>query len=173
MMNHRRIGEADVYNIVELIGPTHDPAVLYPDLAKEDFEALAPRLAPAHYSEGNGRLIVGIQIWVVRLGDDVIVIDTGVGNAKPRGFPRFDRLNTLVPAWLDSIGAAPDKVTHVINTHLHGDHVGWNTVPDGDGWALAFPKAQYWLPKKDYDWWLPRFHEAKGIGETQVAHHGR
>lgn len=169
-MQHRTIGKADVFNIVELIGPTHDPAMLYPTLPRAEFDALAPELTPAHYVPGNDRLIVGIQIWVVKLGEEIIVIDTGVGNAKPRGLPRFDRLNTLVPAWFDAIGAGPAQVTQVINTHLHGDHVGWNTVADasGDSWTATFPNATYWMPQKDFDWWHPRFIDAKGIGETEA-----
>ena len=167
MMYHRKIGAADIYNFVEIIGPTHDPAMLFPALPAEEFAELAPRLAPAHYAPGNGRLIVGIQIWLARLGDELIVIDTGIGNRKPRGLPRFDRLNTLFPAWLDSLGG-PGAVTQVINTHLHGDHVGWNTVADGEGWRATFPNATYWMPRKDYDYWHPRFVDARGIGETEA-----
>lgn len=168
MMHHRAIGDADVYNIVELIGPTHDPARLYPDLPRDEFEKLIPSLTPAHYAVSTDRLIIGIQIWVVKIGAEVIIIDTGIGNAKPRGLPRFDMLNTLVPEWLAAIGAGPEQVTQVINTHLHGDHVGWNTVADGDNWVATFPNATYWFPNTDYDWWLPIFTEKNGIGETEA-----
>ncbi|NTF97922.1 MBL fold metallo-hydrolase [Rhizobium rhizogenes] len=168
MMHHRRIGGADVYNIVELIGPTHDPSRVFADLPRSDFEAAAERLGPAQYAATIDRLIIGIQIWVVRIGSEVVVIDTGIGNHKPRGLPRFDRLNTLVPLWLAAAGAAPDQVTQIVMTHLHGDHVGWNTVPQGDGWVPTFPRASYWIPRKDYDWWLPRYRETKGVGETEA-----
>ena len=168
MMHHRRIGQADVFNITELIGPTHDPAMLYPDLPAEDFAALAPRLQPAHYAAGNGRLIIGFQIWVIRLGDEVILVDTGIGNDKPRGLPRFNRLNTLAPVWLAAAGAAPEQVTQVVMTHLHGDHVGGNTRADGEGWTPAFPKARYHAPRVDFDYWRPRWEAAKGVGETEA-----
>ncbi|MCB1419382.1 MAG: MBL fold metallo-hydrolase [Notoacmeibacter sp.] len=168
MMQHRRIGDADVYNITEIIGPTHDPAMLYPTLPRQEFEALIPRLVPAHYAPGNDRLIVGIQIWIVKVGDDVIIIDTGIGNGKPRGLPRFNRLNTLVAQWLDAAGAGRDAVTQVIMTHLHGDHVGWNTLADGDGWTATFPNAKYWLPEADYAYWHPKFIDTKGIGPTEA-----
>ncbi|SPF78161.1 MBL fold metallo-hydrolase [Pseudoprimorskyibacter insulae] len=168
MMYRRKIGDAEVFNIVEMIAPTHDPAMLYPALGPEGLRDVADRLTPDHFWPATGKLIIGIQIWVVKLGEDVIVIDTGVGNGKPRGLPRFDRLNTLAPVWLSAIGATPEAVTHVINTHLHGDHVGGNTVASGDGWTAAFPNARYWMPQRDYDYWLPRYHEAKGIGETEA-----
>ncbi|MCB1388767.1 MAG: MBL fold metallo-hydrolase [Rhodobacteraceae bacterium] len=168
MMHHRRIGHADVFNITELIGPTHDPAMLYPALPTADLAALVPRLAPAHYAPGIGRLVIGFQIWVVRLGSEVIVVDTGIGNAKPRGLPRFNRLNTLTPAWLAAAGAAPEQVTQVVMTHLHGDHIGGNTVPDGDSWKPAFPNARYLAPKADFDFWMPRWEAAKGVGETEA-----
>lgn len=168
MMHHRTIGDADVYNIVELIGPTHDPARLYPDLPRGEFEKLIPSLIPAQYAASTDRLIIGIQIWIVKIGAEVIIIDTGIGNAKPRGLPRFDQLNTLVPEWLAAIGAGPEQVTQVINTHLHGDHVGWNTVADGNDWVATFPNASYWFPQIDYDWWLPIFVEKNGIGETEA-----
>lgn len=167
-MNQRKIGSTEVFNICEMIGPTHDPAMIYPELPAQEFAALAPQLSPAHYHSGNNRLIIGIQIWVVKIGAEIIVIDTGVGNGKPRGLPRFNQLNTLVMAWLQAAGADPKDVTQVINTHMHGDHVGWNTVADGDGWAATFPNAQYWMPRKDYDWWKPRYVAAKGIGETEA-----
>ncbi len=53
MMHHRRIGTADVFGLTEIIGPTHDPAMLYPDLPRAEFEALAPRLTGAHYAPGT------------------------------------------------------------------------------------------------------------------------
>ncbi|SLN22682.1 putative quorum-quenching lactonase YtnP [Aquimixticola soesokkakensis] len=168
MMYHRKIGAADVFNIVEMIGPTHDPKMLYPALSPAKFAEIAPQLTPAHYRPEVGKLVIGIQIWVVRLGKEVIVIDTGVGNGKPRGLARFDRLNTLVPSWLAAAGAAPDQVTQVINTHLHGDHVGWNTTADGSGWAAMFPNARYWMPRKDYAHWHRKFLETQGIGETEA-----
>ncbi len=167
-MHHRRIGRADVFNITELIGPTHDPAMLYPALPADDFARLVPALQPAHYAAGNGRLIVGFQIWVVRLGDEVILVDTGIGNHKPRGLPRFNRLNTLVSAWLAAAGAAPEQVTQVVMTHLHGDHVGGNTLADGEGWKPAFPNARYLAPRAEFDFWKPRWQAAKGVGETEA-----
>ncbi len=168
MLYHRKIGQADVYNFVELIGPTHDPEKVFPDLAQADLDANADWLAPNHIVPSMNRLVVGIQIWMLRLGDHFVVIDTGVGNAKPRGLPRFNQLNTLFPLWLKAAGVDPDGVTHVINTHLHGDHVGWNTVKNDDGANVPFfPNAQYWMPQEDADYFLPLWQADPNTPNTE------
>jgi glyoxylase-like metal-dependent hydrolase (beta-lactamase superfamily II) len=103
------------------------------------------------------RLIVTIQLWVVRAGGNVIVIDTGVGNRKPRPAERMDRLNTLVMPWLEAVGAGPEHVTHVVHTHMHTDHVGWNTVERDGQWVPTFPKARYLFPKDEFDYWKAQY----------------
>jgi glyoxylase-like metal-dependent hydrolase (beta-lactamase superfamily II) len=92
------------------------------------------------------------------------VIDTGVGNRKPRSAERMDRLNTLVMPWLESTGAGPEQVTHVVMTHLHTDHVGWNTVEKDGKWVPTFPKARYLIPQAEFDYWKALYDK----GDTQV-----
>src|SRR5262245_1118838 len=96
MMFTRRIGKVEVTNVIEYSGPTHDPAVVFPELSAEDLARIAPRLAPHHYVAAMNRFIVTIQLWVVTSGDSVILIDTGVGNFKTRPAARMNMLNTLV-----------------------------------------------------------------------------
>ena len=157
MIHHHAIGDARVTGVIEYSGPTHDPAFLYPAVDKAERDAVlqanASWLAPNHYVPHMDRLIVTIQLWVVQAGGNTIVIDTGVGNRKPRAAERMDRLNTLVMPWLESIGAGPQQVTHVVMTHLHTDHVGWNTVEKDGRWVPTFPKARYLFPKDEFDYW--------------------
>jgi len=157
VIHHHSIGDARVTGVIEYSGPTHDPAFLYPAVDKAERDAVlqanASWLAPNHYVPHMDRLIVTIQLWVVQAGGNTIVIDTGVGNRKPRAAERMDRLNTLVMPWLESIGAGPQQVTHVVMTHLHTDHVGWNTVEKDGRWAPTFPKARYLFPKDEFDYW--------------------
>ncbi|MCP1198358.1 MBL fold metallo-hydrolase [Notoacmeibacter sp. MSK16QG-6] len=160
MIQTRKIGNAHVTRVLEYAAPTHDPAFLFPDLSHEELRALAPKVAPHHYIPAMNRLIVTIQIWVVRLDEKVIVIDTGVGNRKTRKAPRMHSLNSLVPEWLSAAGASFDQVTHVVQTHMHADHTGWNTVPDGEGgWKPAFPNARYLMPRTDFDYWSKKVEE--------------
>jgi len=81
----------------------------------------------------------------------VIVVDTGVGNRKPRAADRMNGLNGLMIPWLTADGAAPDKVTHVVHTHLHSDHVGWNTMLKQGRWEPTFPNARYLMPRTDFE----------------------
>lgn len=158
MIHHHSIGDARITGVIEYSGPTHDPAFLYPGIEKAERDAVlkanASWLAPNHYATAIDRLIVTIQLWVVKAGGNTIIIDTGVGNRKVRAAAaRMDRLNTLVMPWLESIGAGPNQVTHVVHTHMHTDHVGWNTVEQDGKWVPTFPKARYLFPKDEFDYW--------------------
>src|SRR3546814_3286446 len=69
-----------------------------------------------------------IHSWVIRTKHHLIVVDTCAGNDKSR--PSFERFNMLRSSYLErlqSAGIRPEDVTHVLCTHLHLDHVGWNT----------------------------------------------
>ena len=151
MIGTRMIGDVSATNIIEYSGPTHAPDFLFPGIDEAVIDRHAAWLGPHHWNARLRRFIITIQIWVIQTPDAVIVIDGGVGNRKTRRATRMNLLNTLVPEWLRAIGAGPDDVTHVLHTHMHTDHVGWNTVQDGDRWVPTFPKARYIFPRRDYD----------------------
>jgi glyoxylase-like metal-dependent hydrolase (beta-lactamase superfamily II) len=170
MIHHHSVGDAKITGVIEYSGPTHDPAFLYPAVDKAERDAVlkanASWLAPNHYAPAMDRLIVTIQLWVVRAGGNVIVIDTGVGNRKPRPTAaRMDQLNTLTMPWLESIGAGPNDVTHVVHTHMHTDHVGWDTVLQDGKWVPAFPKAKYLYPKDEFDYWKAEYAKDKTVNQ--------
>jgi glyoxylase-like metal-dependent hydrolase (beta-lactamase superfamily II) len=174
VIHHHSIGDAQITGVIEYSGPTHDPAFLYPDISKAEREAAlkasASWLAPNHYVLHMDRLIVTIQLWVVKAGGNVILIDTGVGNRKERAAAaRMHQLNTLVIPWLEAVGAAAQQVTHVVLTHLHTDHVGGNTVLDGGKWVPAFPKARYLFPKADFDYWKAEYEKDPGVNQGSFA----
>ncbi|CAM5436843.1 hypothetical protein SANTM175S_10655 [Streptomyces antimycoticus] len=85
-----------------------------------------------------------------------ILVDTGVGNHKHRPYaPVWSYLNTDFLGNLARAGVRPEDVDIVINTHLHVDHVGWNTRLDGRQWVPTFPNATYILPERDFEFWNP------------------
>lgn len=149
MFQSRTVGEAVITRVLEYSGPTHEPTFLFPRFEPSEIDR-NPWLVPDHWVPRMGRFIVTLQIWIVRAGGNLVVIDTGVGNHKPRArVPRMHMLNTLVLPWLQAAGVAREQVTHVLMTHLHGDHVGWNTMLDGTRWVPTFPNARYYAPRAD------------------------
>ena len=151
MIQSRIIGDIRITRVLEYAAPTHDPAFLFPDLPQAVLTQHQAWMAPHHWVPEMNRLIVTIQLWVIHAGSNIIVVDTGVGNHKPRAAARMNQLNGLVLPWLEAAGAAPDKVTHVVHTHLHSDHVGWNTVLVDGRWVPTFPNARYVMPRLDFD----------------------
>ncbi len=150
-MQVKKIGDVTVTRIQEYSGPTHPPAFLFPDLDRTDLEENQGLMAPRHWVPHMNKLVVTIQLWVVHAGDNIIVVDTGVGNFKQRtDIPRMHMLNNLVLEWLEAAGAPPEKVTHVALTHLHADHVGWNTRWVDNRWTPTFPNAKYYIPEADF-----------------------
>ncbi len=97
---------------------------------------------PTRAAHGN-RLSVPVQSWLVQDGTCRILIDTGVGNGRQRAFPAFANLTTGYLERLVAAGAVPEEVDYVFCTHLHTDHVGWNTREDGGRWLPTFPRARY------------------------------
>ncbi len=152
MIRTRMIGNVRVSNIVEYAGPTHDPALVFPDLDPAELARHAGWLVPNYWVPSMNRLVIAIQLWVVEVDGAVIVIDTGVGNRKHRAAARMDMLNTLTLLWLEAAGATRERVTHVVMTHLHNDHLGWNTVLEDGRWVPTFPRARYLAPKVDYQY---------------------
>lgn len=98
--------------------------------------------------EGFARLAV--QSFLVETPSARVVVDTCVGNGKQRSNPLFHMLDTDFLERLEpEAGWAPDSVDVVVCTHLHVDHVGWNTRLQGGAWAATFPNARYWVAEAD------------------------
>jgi glyoxylase-like metal-dependent hydrolase (beta-lactamase superfamily II) len=100
--------------------------------------------APA---DASNRVLLGLNTVVVRTGNAVVLIETGIGNKTPAKMREIFRNQMLLPASLAEAGIAREDVTHVINTHLHFDHCGWNTTLREDGRVTpTFPNARYYAP---------------------------
>jgi glyoxylase-like metal-dependent hydrolase (beta-lactamase superfamily II) len=87
---------------------------------------------------------LGLNCVVVRVGGRTVLIETGFGNKLPPKFAEIYATTQRLPASLEAAGVMPESVDFVINTHLHWDHCGWNTVEDAGGVVRAFfPNATY------------------------------
>jgi glyoxylase-like metal-dependent hydrolase (beta-lactamase superfamily II) len=151
MIHSWRIGDATVTSLIEYAGPTHAPEATFPAFDQATFDRRAAELPTGMWYARMRRFVIAVQIWVVKRDSETILVDSGVGNRKVRPAARMHLLNTLTPQWLAAAGAAPDEVTHVLMTHLHTDHIGWNTTLVGDRWEPTFPRARYLVPNGDFD----------------------
>jgi glyoxylase-like metal-dependent hydrolase (beta-lactamase superfamily II) len=150
MMNSRRLGGAELVQIIEFQGPTHDADWMIPGIPHNELHEHNSWLSPDYYMPITNRLVFSFQLWILRAGANTILIDTGVGNCKHRPAPAQNMINTPVIEWFEAIGIPPERVTHVVQTHLHGDHVGWNTRLVDGRWQPTFPNASYCMPELDW-----------------------
>jgi glyoxylase-like metal-dependent hydrolase (beta-lactamase superfamily II) len=98
-------------------------------------------------------MFINFQAFVVKAGDRRIMIDTCIGADRERQFPVFTQMRTTFMEDLASLGIAPTDVDTVLCTHLHFDHVGWNTHLVEGRWVPTFPKARYLFSRQEYDHW--------------------
>lgn len=101
----------------------------------------------------QAHLLLSVHSWLVRDRDRNILIDTGAGNGKPRPYaPYFDHLDTPYLERLRAAGCEPEDIDYVLLTHLHVDHVGWNTQLENGDWLPTFPNARYIFARAEYDY---------------------
>jgi glyoxylase-like metal-dependent hydrolase (beta-lactamase superfamily II) len=104
-----------------------------------------------HFVDGEGQLRMYFNSFVVESEGRRIMVDTCVGNDKPRPIPLLDRLQTPYLETLNAAGFAPDSFDFVLCTHLHVDHVGWNTRWNGERWVPTFPRARYLFGRQEWE----------------------
>lgn len=156
-MDQIELGDVTVTRVKEYYGPVQlSPADFFPDSTEPDWETNRDWLAPDFWDPATNTCVSAIQTWVLRSEGRTILVDTGVGNHKERPYaPVWSRLDTTFLDDLVRAGIRPEEVDVVINTHLHIDHVGWNTRLDGRTWVPTFPNATYLMPQRDFDFWNP------------------
>lgn len=150
------IGPARVTRIEEILEPGFEPARALPGFTPALFDAHPILGGPDFYHRPSGKLMSSIQSWLLRLDGRTVLIDTCSGNGKARALPTFARFHMLDLPFLDNLaraGVTPDEVDIVVCTHLHIDHVGWNTRRDGERWVPTFPKARYWFGRGEFVHW--------------------
>ncbi|MGH3867847.1 MAG: MBL fold metallo-hydrolase [Pseudonocardiaceae bacterium] len=142
--------------VLEWSGPIKTVTDILPDASPEEWRAHRSLLVPDFWDPGTGGYLCHIQTWVVRVAGRTILIDTGAGNDRDRPqIPLFANLHTGFLDRLAAAGVDPAAVDVVINTHIHDDHVGWNTRLAGGQFVPTFPNATYLAPRADYDYFHP------------------
>ncbi|WFR67686.1 MBL fold metallo-hydrolase [Curtobacterium flaccumfaciens] len=151
------------------------PDQFFPGTAANAWEGHEHWLRP-HFLEADGDSTMtstartAFQTWILRSGGKTILIDAAVGNDKARpDVPSWDHLSTDFLSRLAEADVTPEDVDVVVNTHLHADHVGWNTTFVDGIWTPTFPNARYLIASEDLDFWNPESGNATIMGPGAVT----
>src|ERR1700757_3466511 len=155
MSNTFRVGNLTIHRIVEMEAGFTPALEFLPALTPEVLSESRSWLAPAGL-DADGNLVLCFQSYIVKTPRHTILVDSCIGNDKDR---------TARPLWhqkkddafmrgLAAAGLTVNDIDFVLCTHLHVDHVGWNTRLENGRWVPTFPKARYLFSKTELDFWL-------------------
>ena len=146
------IGNVTVTRVVESELPIPHKHSFLKDATAEALREM-PWLYP-HFVNDKDAMVLSIHALLVDAPGLKLVVDTCIGNDKPRALLRGTALQTDFLKHIAEAGFPREKVDTVVCTHLHVDHVGWNTMKDGDKWVPTFPNARYLIGKTEYEHWI-------------------
>jgi glyoxylase-like metal-dependent hydrolase (beta-lactamase superfamily II) len=158
---HWKVGKVKIAKVVELetVGSTR---FILPLATNEEIRKL-PWLIP-HFANDEGRLKMSVHSLVVETPDRRIVVDTGLGNDKEgRNVPTWNSRQSPFMETMSAAGFPPESIDTVLCTHLHVDHVGWNTRLVGGKWVPTFPNARYVFGRTEYEHWRDHSDEPEKV----------
>src|SRR5215212_1476555 len=150
-----RLNRVLIHQVLEQELPMFDFRAFFPALTDGIFEENRSWLEPYFLNPTTGKIVLRIQSYVLQTPHHNILIDTCVGNHKPRPRRLFWHLlnSPDYESNFASIGLSPADIDFVMCTHLHVDHVGWNTRLENGRWVPTFPNARYVFGKTEFDYW--------------------
>jgi glyoxylase-like metal-dependent hydrolase (beta-lactamase superfamily II) len=147
------LGQFTLSRVIEIPDTWLEARRLFPDW---DDAVVAPHLSwmvPRHFNPENEHLSIVIQSFLIKTPRHTILVDACSGNHKPRMWPHFNQQQRPWLQTLAAAGARPEQIDFVLCTHLHADHVGWNTQLVDGRWVPTFPKAKYIFSRTDWEHW--------------------
>jgi glyoxylase-like metal-dependent hydrolase (beta-lactamase superfamily II) len=168
-MNEIKLGDVTVTRVEEQHGPVMPARDFFPDLPERAWQEHRAELEP-DFLGADDLVQSSMQTWLLRSEGRTILVDTAVGNDKSRpAVPAWDHLRLDYLDRLRAAGVRPEDVDLVVHTHLHLDHIGWNTRLDGGTWVPTFPNATYLMPRADFEHWDPARNPAVAGGVNENA----
>ena len=148
-----QVGDVRITRILEFQVPVPwSPDRPYIDGASPEALRGLAWLVPDHATE-QGDLWMAVHGLLIQAPEMSILVDTCVGNDKPRKMVFNRALHGPFLERLSNTGCPREAVDRVVCTHLHVDHVGWNTMLDGEAWVPTFPNARYLIARAEYEAW--------------------
>jgi len=148
-----QVGNVTIKRLVEFEGPL--PGGGKGSMVEEAYPEEVKKIGwlTPHFATDEGHIIAAVQALLIETPDKKIIVDTCVGNDKKRSNPFFNELQTPFLKHLADAGWDREKVDMVLCTHLHVDHVGWNTMLVDGEWVPTFPNADYLIARNEWDHW--------------------
>ena len=145
-----QIGKVKISRVVEM-EVTGGSRFILPDATRDACRGY--RWMFPHFMDDAGNLVMSIHALVVDTGERRIVVDTCIGNDKERDIPTWSHLQTSFLRDLEAAGYPRESIDTVLCTHLHVDHVGWNTMLVDGKWLPTFPNARYLVGETEWRYW--------------------
>jgi glyoxylase-like metal-dependent hydrolase (beta-lactamase superfamily II) len=166
------LGAVEVTRIEEMLGfGSFPPAQYFDGFEAPVLERHLDWLVPNHYVPERNALITSVHSWLIRTGRHTVLLDCCGGNHKDRPWwPRFHQQETPFLERLRAAGAQPEDIDIVLCTHLHADHIGWNTVRRDGRWVPTFPNARYLFSRTENAFWDPLQNAALGEDPRRIAY---
>jgi glyoxylase-like metal-dependent hydrolase (beta-lactamase superfamily II) len=148
------VGDFTIHRVIEQ-ETTFLPALdLFPSMTPDRLAENRPWMREAGALDAEDVLILCFQSYIVETPHHTILIDSCIGNHKPRPRPKWNmKTDDTYMRALASAGFSVEDIDFVMCTHLHVDHVGWNTRLEGSHWVPTFPNARYVFAKAEFDYW--------------------
>ena len=159
-----RIGDVKITQVVELTTASLGPYLL-PQATPEEMDRL-PWIKP--FVDDRQRLVLSIHALVIESGGETLMVDTCIGNDKERTYPAWNRMQRSFLEDFAAAGFALERVDKVMCTHLHVDHVGWNTRLVDGRWMPTFENADYLFAEAEWDHWRVEEQEYGPVIEDSV-----
>src|SRR5687767_7195451 len=152
-MSPRRLGDFALSTVVETERALFDTAMVFPHATDDALKAQYDWMLPLHFVPDSRSLVLIIQSFLIRTGRTTILVDTCIGNHKPRARAHNNMQQFPWMARLHAAGVKPEEIDYVMCTHLHVDHVGWNTRLVNGRWVPTFPRAKYVMGGEEWQFW--------------------
>lgn len=147
-----KIGAIEISRIFETSLLGYTAQTWFPDFNREAVKPHEAWLCPHYYDAENGRIPMPVSSWLLQANGQNVLIDTCIGNDKERPqYPELHRLDTGYLDRLKQVGLSPEDIHYVLCTHLHVDHVGWNTRRRNGRWTPTFPNARHVISRTEYE----------------------
>jgi glyoxylase-like metal-dependent hydrolase (beta-lactamase superfamily II) len=145
-----RVGDATITCVVESQNEGIPTPFFFPGASDEGVRRHA--WVVPEFANERGRLAMRVQAFVVELGGRVVIVDPCVGNGKKRSLPFWNDQSWPFLERFAEAGFAPERVDAVVHTHLHADHVGWDTRLRDGAWVPTFVRARHLYTARELDW---------------------